>query len=145
MYIMRGLFVVLIITGTLAILAEPLASAYYWIHHTELILDFIPINISQGHHMVFSGRLLTSEDKTPLPDRTIFIQYDSPYDATRTITSAKTDSNGYFMASWIAEPKGYSGGTYYIFAKFNGDDENFFSISHQYILNVFPTLPKITR
>jgi hypothetical protein len=88
--------------------------------------------------MTFSGKLLTSDDKTPLPNRLIFIQYDNPYDYTRTLTSATTDNNGNFAVSWTAAPKGFSGGTYYLFAKFNGDDGNFWSISKQFPLNVIP-------
>jgi len=121
------------------VLVVPSAFAeYYWVHHTTLVLVSIPRSIEQGYHMTFSGKLLTSDDKTPLPNRTISIQYDSPYDRTRTLTSATTDINGNFAVIWKAVPKGFSGGTYYLFAKFNGDDGNFWSISNQFPLNVIP-------
>ena len=132
-------FIKIIMVGALTILVGPSAFAqYYWIHHTTLVLVSIPHSIEQGHHVIFSGKLLTSDDKTPLPNRTVFIQYDSPYDHTRTLTSATTDINGNFAVSWTAVPKGFSGGTYYLFAKFNGDDWNFWSISKQFPLNVIP-------
>ena len=145
MYITHKFLVVLIIIGVLAILVEPSASAYYWIHKTTLVLEPIPRNVGQGDHITFSGRLLTADDETPLSNRLIFKQYESPYDRTTTLTSTTTDTNGYFIVSWTAKPKGYSGGTYNIFAKFNGDDENFFSLSHQYLLTVTPALPKINE
>ncbi len=134
----RELFVALIIIGGLTTIFEPTALAEYWVHRTTLVLDPIPHNIYQGTHLTFSGRLLTSDDKTPLPNRLIFIQYDSPYDWTRTLATTTTDSSGYFTISWTAQPKGYSGGTYNIFAKFNGDDGSFWSISKQYQLIVTP-------
>jgi len=126
------------ITVVAIVLVGQSAFAYYWIHQTTIVLTPIPRNIEQGYHMIFSGKLLTSDDKTPLPNRTVFIQYDSPYQYTRTLASTTTDINGNFQVNWTAMPKGYSGGTYYIFAKFNGDDGNFWSISSQFRLNVIP-------
>lgn len=122
------------------VLFQPFAfGQYYHIHHTILILKPIPRNVQQGYHLTFSGTLFTSDDKTPLPNRTVFIEYDSPYVCTRILTSATTDNNGDFSVSWTAKPKGISGGTYNIFAKFNGDDNNFYSISKQFLLNVTPS------
>jgi hypothetical protein len=134
---MRNIFIITITVVAIVLVGQP-AFAYYWIHHTTLVLIPIPRNIEQGYHMTFSGKLLTSDDKTPLPNRTIFIQFDSPYQYTRTLTSATTDTMGNFEVSWTTMPKGHSGGTYYIFAKFNGDDGNFWSISNQFPLNVIP-------
>ncbi len=111
---------------------------YFVIHHTTLVLEPIPRNLEQGDTLTFSGKLFTSDDETPLPNRIIFIQYDSPYDCTRTLTSATTNNKGDFSIVWNAKPKGISGGTYNIFAKFNGDDENFYSISKQFLLDVKP-------
>ena len=137
--IRNPLIIKIIMAGVVIVLVGPSASAqFYWIHHTTLVLVPIPHSVEQGYHMTFSGKLLTSEDKTPLTHRTVFIQYDSPYDYTRTLTSATTDNNGNFAVSWTALPKGFSGGTYYLFAKFNGDDENFWSLSKQFPLTVIP-------
>ncbi|MDE1829711.1 MAG: hypothetical protein KGI25_05265 [Thaumarchaeota archaeon] len=111
---------------------------YYVIHHTTLVLDPIPRTLVQGDLVTFSGKLFTSDDKTPLQDRLVFIQYDNPYDCTRTLASTTTDSNGDYSVSWTAKPKGISWGTYNLFAKFNGDDSNFYSISKQYMLDVKP-------
>lgn len=136
---MKNLTIIIIIVVVVTVLVIPSAfSEYYWIHHTILVLVPIPQTIEEGNYMTFSGKLLTLDNKTPLPDRTVFIQYDSPYDHTSTLTSATTDINGNFAVSWIAIPKGFSGGTYYLFAKFNGDDGDFWSISKQFPLNVIP-------
>ena len=121
----------------MSILFQPIAFGQdYLIHHTMLILKPLPRTVQQGYSLTFSGTLLTSDDKTPLPDRTIFMQHDSPYVGTRTITSAITDNNGNFAVSWIAKPKGTSTCTYNLFAKFNGDDNDYWSISKQFELNV---------
>ncbi|MGI0073473.1 MAG: hypothetical protein ACREA3_06655 [Nitrosotalea sp.] len=137
---MKNGFIAALMSATIvAVFFMPMSFAqYYEVHHTTLVLDPIPRTLEQGHHLTFSGKLLTSDDKTPLPERTIFIEYDSPYDCTRILTSATTDNNGNFSVSWIAVPKGISGGTYNLFAKFNGDDDNFYSISKQFPLNVIP-------
>ncbi|MGI0046574.1 MAG: hypothetical protein ACREBB_05230 [Nitrosotalea sp.] len=111
---------------------------YYVIHHTTLVLEPIPRTLEQGYLLTFSGKLFASDDNTPLPNRTIWIEYDSPYDCTRILTSATTDSNGYFSVVWKVMPKGISESTYNIFAKFNGDDDNFYSISKQFRLDVIP-------
>lgn len=121
------------------VLFQPLAfGQYYWTHHTTLDLKSVPRTVPQGYHLTFSGTLLTSDDKTPLSNRIVFIEYDSPYDCTRILTSTTTDDSGNFAVSWTATPKGISGGTYNIFAKFNGDDNDFYSISKQFLLNVTP-------
>ena len=122
----------------LPLLVPTSLAQYYWIHHTKLVLMPIPRNLEQGHQITFSGKLLTSDNNTPLPNRLIFIQYDSPYDRTRTLASTTTDSNGNFAVYWTAKPKGFSGGSYNLFAKFNGDDETFWSLSKQFSLNVTP-------
>lgn len=133
---MKDFFIIITFIAMLFIGQSALAQ--YWIHHTTLVLTPIPQNLPQGYAVTFSGKLLTSDNKMPLPNRTILIQYDSPYDHTMTLVSTTTDRNGNFVVSWTAMPKGYSGGTYYIFAKFNSDDGNFWSISHQFPLNVIP-------
>ena len=136
----RNLFIIkIIMVGAVTVLVGPSAIAqYYWIHHTTLVLVPIPRSIEQGYHITFSGKLLTSDDKTSLPNKTVFIQYDSPYDHTRILTSVTTGINGNFAVIWTAIPKGFSGGTYYLFAKFNGDDGSFLSLSNQFPLNVIP-------
>lgn len=119
------------------VLSLPLAfGQYVRTHHTTLILDYIPSTIEQGHKLTFSGKLFTSDDKTPLPNKTVYIQYDSPYDWTSTIASATTDKNGNFEVVWIAKPKFSSACTYNIFAHFNSDDDNYWSISNQYQLHL---------
>jgi hypothetical protein len=123
-----------------SMLFQPLAfGQYYWMHHTTLYLKPIPRTVQQGYLLTFSGTL-TSDDKTPLSNRIVFIEYDSPYDCTRILTSATTDNSGNFATSWTAVPKGISGGTYNIFTKFNGDDNNFYSISKQFLLDVTPSI-----
>ena len=129
------MIMVVTITG---LVVQPAFAQYYWIHHTTLILTPIPRSITQGQHVSFAGKLFTADNKTPLANRIVFIQYDSPYDRTRTLTSATTDINGDFAVSWTAVPKGFSGGTYYLFAKFNGDDQDFWSLSKQFPLEVIP-------
>lgn len=123
-----------------AILALPsfAFAQYYVIHHTTLVLNPIPRTLEQGDHLTFSGKLFASDDKTPLPNSSIFIEYDSPYNCVRILTSTTTDSNGNFSVVWTAVPKGISGGTYNLFAKFNGDDNDFYSISKQFTLDVAP-------
>ncbi|MDE1829768.1 MAG: hypothetical protein KGI25_05550 [Thaumarchaeota archaeon] len=126
---------------TTLVVATPMAFAqYYEIHRTTLILDHIPRTVKQGYHLTFSGKLFTTDSQTPLQDRLVFIEYDNPYDCTKSLTSTTTDRNGNFFINWTAMPKGYSGGTYNLFAKFNGDDKDFYSISNQYLLNVIPQL-----
>jgi len=116
-------FVVTIVTG-IAFAQD------YQIYHAILVLNPIPSSITEGNTLTFSGSLLTAdENKDPVPNKTIFIEYDSPYDCTRILASATTDSNGNFAITWKAHPKHSSGGTYYLFAKFNGDDQYFYSIS----------------
>lgn len=127
----------------MSILFQPMAFGQdYQTHHTTLILKPIPRTIQQGHSLIFSGTLLTSDDKIPLPNRTIFIQHDSPYVATRTISSATTDNDGNFAVSWIVKPKDSGACIYNIFAKFNGDDKDFWSISKQFELNVITSSVK---
>lgn len=120
-------------------LFQPLAfGQYYQIHHTTLDLRSIPRTVQQGYHVAFLGTLLTSDDKTPLSNGIILIEYDSPYERTRILASTTTDNSGNFAVSWTATPKGISGGTYNVFAKFNGDDNDFYSISNQFLLDVTP-------
>jgi hypothetical protein len=122
---------------TMIMLFQPSAfGQYYYTHHTTLILRPISHTIQQGYRLDFSGTLLTSDDKKPLPNRTIYIQYDSPYDWTRTLTSATTDNNGNFDVIWTARPKGSSACTYNLFAKFNGDDNYYWTVSKQFELYV---------
>jgi hypothetical protein len=79
----------------------------------------------------------------PMPDKTIYIQYDSPYQSIRTLASATTDYNGNFKIIWQAVPKHkQSGGMYYIFANFYGDDQYLYSYSTTYPLTV-PYLQEI--
>ncbi len=129
-----------LIIQTIAIaFITPMAFAqYYPVSHTTLTLDHIPRSVIRGDRLIFSGKLVASDERTPLLNKTIYIQYDSPYDSTRTLASSITDYNGDFAVSWTAKPKGIDGGTYNLFAKFNGDDENFFSVSKQFQLDVSP-------
>jgi hypothetical protein len=138
---MKNFFITkILVVGAMVMLFQPLAfGQYYQIHHTTLNLEPIPRTVQQGYHLTFSGALLTSDDKTPLPNRTVFIEYDSPYDCTRILTSTTTNNDGNFSVSWTSTPKGISGGTYNVFAKFNGDDNDFYSISKQFLLNVTPS------
>lgn len=108
----------------MVIIAQPLVSAqYYEIHHTTLILNPIPRIVEQGDHIIFSGNLFTIDGKAPLTDRLVFIEYDNPHDCTRILATTTTDSNGNFSVVWKALPKGYSGGTYNLFAKYNNANE----------------------
>jgi hypothetical protein len=104
--------------------------------HTIVILNPIPSSISTGHLITFSGKLMTSS-KMPIADKTIYIQYDSPYQSIRTLASATTDYSGNFQVTWQAVPKHkQSGGTYFIFANFYGDDQHLYSYSDTYPLTV---------
>jgi hypothetical protein len=133
------LVITILVVGIMIMFLQPLAfGQYYQMHHTILILNPVSRTAQQGDHLTFSGTLLTADDKTPLSNRTVFIQYDSPYDWTRIRTSATTDNNGNFVVSWTVNPKGTSICTYNFFAKYNGDDNNFWSISKQFLLNVTP-------
>lgn len=114
----------------------------YQTYHTTLILKPIPHAIQQGHSLTFAGILLTLDDKTPLPNRMIFIQHDSPYVGTRTIARAITDSDGNFAVNWTVKPKDSGARIYNIFAKFNGDDNDFWSISKQFEFNVITSSVK---
>jgi len=141
---LKNFFVItILVVGAISMLFQPLAFGQgYQTHHTMLILKPIPRTVQQGHFLTFSGTLLTSDDKIPLSNRIIFIQHDSPYDATRTISSAITDNDGNFAVNWTAKPK-YSGACIYnIFAKFNGDDNDFWSISNQFELKVITSSVK---
>ena len=135
---LKNFFVItILIVGVTSMLFQSLAVGQeYQTHHTMLILKPIPHITQQGHHITFSGTLLTSDNKIPIPNTTVYIQYDSPYSATRTLASATTDNNGNFVVNWAVKPKGSSACTYNLFAKFNGDDNNFWSISKQFQLNV---------
>lgn len=104
--------------------------------HTVVTLNQIPSSIPNGHSLIFSGKFTTS-DKVPIPDKTIYVQYDSPYQATRTLVTAITDTNGNFVVTWKAIPKHQqSGGTYFVFANFNGDDKYWHSYSKIFPLTV---------
>jgi hypothetical protein len=127
----------LMVVGILIILAQQLAFAqYYQIHHTTLILKPIPRIVQQGYRLTFSGTLFASDDKMPIPNSTVLIEHDSPYEYTRILASTTTDNNGNFAVSWTARLKGVSDCTYNLFAKFNGDDNDFYSISNQFLLYV---------
>ncbi|WP_133120994.1 Ig-like domain-containing protein [Candidatus Nitrosotalea bavarica] len=135
----KFLVITILVVGIMIMFLQPLAfGQYYQIHHTILILNPISRTAQQGDHLTFSGTLLTADDKIPLSNRMVFIQYDSPYDWTRIRTSATTDNNGNFVVSWTVNPKGTGICTYNFFAKYNGDDNNFWSISKQFLLNVTP-------
>lgn len=104
--------------------------------HTVVILDPIPSSIPLGHSITFSGKLMDSSNM-PIPNRTIYIQYDSPYQAVRTLAIAITDDNGNFDVTWKAIPKHkQSGGTYFVFANFFGDDQYWHSYSKTFPLTV---------
>ena|SRR2546427_2013252 len=122
--------VILVISGT-AFAQE------YQVHHTSIVLNPIPSSITQGHPLTFSGNLLAADEKNdPLPNKTIFIEYDSPYGCIRILAVTSTDSNGNFVVTWKAVPKHQMGGTYYLFGKFNGDDNYFYSFSKRFSLTV---------
>ena len=134
---MKNLLLLTILVGAIIIISQPLAFGYYpQTHHTTLTLKPIPSSVQEGNKIIFAGTLLTSDDKTPLANKTVYIQYDSPYEWTRTIASATTDNNGNYEIIWIAKPKLSSACTYNIFAIFHGDDDNYYSVSNQFRLYV---------
>ena len=105
--------------------------------NTTLVLNPIPSSMTQGSTLTFSGNLVTADEKNdPVPNKAIFIEYDSPYGCTRILAITTTDSNGNFDFTWKAVPKHQMGGTYYIFAKFNGDDNYLYSYSKIFPLTV---------
>lgn len=120
------------------IFANGVAFAQYDVSpaHTMITLNPIPSSMPSGHSLTFLGNLMTSS-KVPIPNKTICIQYDSPYQATRTLAIATTDINGNFVITWKAIPKHLqSGGTYFIFANFYGDDKYWYSYSKTFPLTV---------
>lgn len=141
---LKKFFVVtILIVGIMIVFFQPLVfGQYYQMYHTTIVLKPIPLSTRQGDHITFSGTLYTSDEKKPLSDRTVFIQYDSPYDWTRTLASTTTDSNGNFEVIWTVIPKRSSVCTYNFFVKFNGDDNDFWSISKQFLIKVSPSSDK---
>lgn len=136
----KFLIIAILLVGTMMVFFHPLAfGQYYQTYHTTIDLKPIPLSARQGDHLTFSGTLYTSYEKKPLPNKTVFIQYDSPYDWTRTLASTTTDSNGNFEVIWTAVPKRTSVCTYNFFVKFNGDDNDYWSISKQFLLKVTPS------
>ena len=128
-----------ILVGIIIVFFHPLAFAqYYQVYHTTIDLKPIPLFVHQGDHITFSGTLYTTDEKKPLSERTVFIQHDSPYDSTRTLASTTTDSNGDFKVTWTAITKRGSVCTYNFFVKFNGDDNDYWSISKQFLIKVAP-------
>jgi len=123
------------VTVFAVILVSTAFAQEYHVHHTTILLNPIPSTIAQGQPLTFSGSL-TSDGNNPVPNRTIFIEYDSPYGCTRILGVVSTDTNGNFALTWNAVPKHQIGGTYYLFANFNGDDSYLYSFSKIFPLAV---------
>jgi len=129
-------FLVIILTCMIFAKGEAFAQYDLIPDHTLVILNPIPSSVPLGHSITFSGKLMTS-NKMPIPNKTIYIQYDSPYQSVRTLATATTDYQGNFEVTWkaIAKHK-QSGGTYFVFANFFGDDKYWYSYSKTFPLAV---------
>lgn len=122
------------------VLALAAASGQYYVQqHTTLVLEPLPAVIVTGDTIHFSGRLYVSEGGAPLANKTVYIEYDSPFEHTRILASVTTGAGGVFSVAWKAVPKGVGQCTYNLFAMFIGDDGNYYSISRQYQVLVLPS------
>jgi hypothetical protein len=94
--------------------------SYAQTYSASLSLDQIPSHIKSGDEIIFSGRLITSDGKYVIPDRTIYIKDDVDFGSDAILGSIVTDANGEFSTSWTAVSR--DSGSYDFYAVFEGDD-----------------------
>jgi hypothetical protein len=94
--------------------------SYAQTYSASLSLDQIPSQVKSGDEIIFSGRLITSDGKYVIPDRTIYIKDDVDFGSDTILGSVITDANGEFSASWTAVSR--DSGSYDFYAVFEGDD-----------------------
>ena len=82
-----------------------------------LTLDRIPSNVKTGSTITFSGQLTTTSGHV-VTDATIYIKDDVDFGTDTVLGTVTTDSNGYFAATWTAQPR--SSGAWDFYAVYEG-------------------------
>lgn len=98
------------------------SSEYSYDTRTVLTLNGVPSQANAGQLVTFTGNLKNTEG-LPVQGATIYIKDEDAGSGDEILTTATTDSNGMFSASWYAENTDFWDSTIEVYAVYEGSYE----------------------